>query len=309
MMPIRVVSILLYLVLSAHHAVAGRFALVIGNDSYQSVRPLENARNDANAIADVLQAKGFQVERLLDADHRTMRAAIDALVKRPKTWEDVSLLYFAGHGVNYRGKLLVLPVDFDFASEDSLLASAVALTDVLVGRPRVGVDGTPSMLIVIVDACRNNAFEHVQPGSRGAQALVGASLGFQKDDLASVGEDVLENLFLIASTQPGEVAYDGDTGNSPFTHALRDEIANANEDSISDTMIAVRNQVEHVTGGKQIAWDHSALRWQFRFTEQQLLPCTDDADCEEQEMLLRHGLKPDRLPRSARERNLTPSQP
>jgi uncharacterized caspase-like protein len=40
---------------------AKRLALVIGNDSYQNVQPLLNARSDAKAIAAELKAVGFDV--------------------------------------------------------------------------------------------------------------------------------------------------------------------------------------------------------------------------------------------------------
>ena len=40
---------------------ARRLALVIGNDSYQNVQQLKNARSDAKAIAAELKAVGFDV--------------------------------------------------------------------------------------------------------------------------------------------------------------------------------------------------------------------------------------------------------
>jgi hypothetical protein len=40
---------------------AKRLALIIGNDSYQSVAPLQNARSDAEAVAVALKRDGFTV--------------------------------------------------------------------------------------------------------------------------------------------------------------------------------------------------------------------------------------------------------
>jgi hypothetical protein len=40
---------------------ARRVALVIGNDSYQSATPLQNARSDAKAVARALERAGFAV--------------------------------------------------------------------------------------------------------------------------------------------------------------------------------------------------------------------------------------------------------
>jgi hypothetical protein len=45
----------------ASTADARRLALVIGNDTYQNVQPLKNARSDAKAIAVELKAVGFDV--------------------------------------------------------------------------------------------------------------------------------------------------------------------------------------------------------------------------------------------------------
>jgi hypothetical protein len=42
-------------------AQARRLALVVGNDSYQSATPLQNARSDARAVARTLERAGFAV--------------------------------------------------------------------------------------------------------------------------------------------------------------------------------------------------------------------------------------------------------
>jgi hypothetical protein len=49
--PARALALILIALALAAPAQARRVALVVGNDSYQNVQPLKNARSDANAIA------------------------------------------------------------------------------------------------------------------------------------------------------------------------------------------------------------------------------------------------------------------
>ena len=68
------------------------------------------------------------------------------------------------------------------------------------------------------------------------------------------------------STQPGNVALDGDGRNSPFATALAKRIATLGED-VSSILINVRNDVMQVTNNRQIPWEHSALRSKLYFAE------------------------------------------
>ena len=55
---------------------ARRMALVIGNDSYQNVQQLKNARADAKAIAVELKAVGFDVTLKQDLNQKMMKSAL-----------------------------------------------------------------------------------------------------------------------------------------------------------------------------------------------------------------------------------------
>jgi hypothetical protein len=66
------------------------------------------------------------------------------------------------------------------------------------------------------------------------------------------------------STQPGNVALDGIGRNSPFAGALVRHISGST-DSLSDLLIAVRNDVRKETQNKQVPWEHSALTGRFFF--------------------------------------------
>lgn len=80
-------------------AAYGRYhALVIGNDAYRHLQPLRTARNDARAVADLLErAYAFEVTLLLDATREEILVALAGL-RRKLAEDDNLLIYYAGHG-------------------------------------------------------------------------------------------------------------------------------------------------------------------------------------------------------------------
>src|SRR5262249_58893219 len=70
--------------------------------------------------------------------------------------------------------------------------------------------------------------------------------------------------FIAYSTQPGNVALDGQGRNSPFTAALLEGLKEPGR-NLTSVMVEVRKQVLASTGGKQVPWDHSALTGDFYF--------------------------------------------
>ena len=92
----------------------GRYvALVIGNNNYRHIRPLETARRDARDIAQTLKNQyGFEVKLLLDATRNDIVQAINT-VRRSLKENDNLLIYYAGHGEfdKTANKAYWLPVD------------------------------------------------------------------------------------------------------------------------------------------------------------------------------------------------------
>ncbi|MDM8544480.1 caspase family protein [Desulfococcaceae bacterium HSG9] len=74
-------------------------ALIIGNNNYKELQPLQNAVNDARVIADILKTKyDFTVRLITDATRKDIVLALDE--SRGKlTQNDNFLIYYAGHGV------------------------------------------------------------------------------------------------------------------------------------------------------------------------------------------------------------------
>ena len=63
---------------------AKRLALVIGNGAYESVTKLPNARNDADATAQMLADAHFDVRRAMDASLPNLRAAVERFAERSR---------------------------------------------------------------------------------------------------------------------------------------------------------------------------------------------------------------------------------
>ena len=149
-----------------------RYALVIGNSNYRKM-PLENPVNDARAMAQALNRIGFHVTKVENASQKAMFEAIrafgDALASG-----GVGLFYYAGHGFQVKGHNYLIPVDAVIEREDEVLYQPFDANQVL---EKMETAKNP-LNIVILDACRNNAFA---PGSR--SATVGAGSDDVRDSL------------------------------------------------------------------------------------------------------------------------------
>ena len=232
------------LALASWPAVAqSRFALVIGNGAYRNVPALGNPPNDARDVAAALKSLGFTVTLKTDLGLVAMQRAINEFALESAN-ADVSLFYYAGHGLQLAGRNYLVPVDAELRAANDIAAKTVALDPVLAEFGK----GNGSHL-VFLDACRNNPF------AAGGVPLPAAGL-------ARVGK--LPGFFIAFATQPDNVAFDGNGRNSPFATALLGHIATPGAD-ISSMMIAVRNDVFASTGGQQIPADESLLTKQVYF--------------------------------------------
>ena len=204
----RIVALLLLML--AGPAAAERWALVIGNDAYESLPGLQKARNDAQAVSAALTAQGFQVTLLTDAGRRDMTRAVSDMAARI-TPGDETLFYFAGHGVEIAGRNYLLPADAPAAKpgdEAFLTAESLAADDVLATLQGRGA----AISVMILDACRDNPFP--AEGTRSAGSARG---------LAPIAAP--EGAFILFSAGAGQTALDslgaGDSNpNSVFTRAL-----------------------------------------------------------------------------------------
>lgn len=232
------------LVIGTSIASAKRVALVIGNSAYEHVAELRNPRNDAEAIAASLSVLGFEVVKGIDLDRSALEAAVRKFAVSSRGAE-LTLLYYAGHGLQVGGKNYLVPIDADLADEADLDFQTVSMDAVLRSMERERRTN-----LIILDACRDNPLAKNLARSMGTRsASVGRGLAPLETGVGTL---------ISFATQPGNVALDGDGINSPFTDALLRHINTRNLD-IALMMRRVRRDVMDATGGKQVPWSNSSL--------------------------------------------------
>jgi len=234
--------------LAARGAVAipigGRFALVIGNSAYQYAPPLPNGTNDAAAIAHALEDLGFSVSLNLDVNHNVMREKVEEFSRRLRPG-DVSLFYYAGHGLQANGTNYLVPVDATLNRPSDLAIEAQRLDDVI-----EAMTVEENTAIILLDACRNNPFARNLSLAKTSRAV---SIG---RGLAPV--DAGRGVYIGFATQPGNVAFDGYGDHSPFAAALLSHMATSEID-IEILMRRVRADVMEATEQQQVPWSNSSL--------------------------------------------------
>ncbi len=241
-----------YLLLVLPAAADKRVALVVGNSAYVHAAVLPNPVNDAGDMAKALTEVGFEVILGLDVG----KQALDAKVRdfaRALDKADVALFFYAGHGLQASGKNYLMPVDARLQGERDLDFEAVSVDFVL---KQMELEREGKTNVVFLDACRDN------PLARNLARTMGTRSAAIGQGLAQVQTGV--GTFIAYSTQPGNVALDGQGRNSPFTAALTKGLKDPGR-NLTSVMIEVRKDVLAVTGGKQVPWDHSALTGDFYF--------------------------------------------
>jgi uncharacterized caspase-like protein len=238
-----------------------RVALVIGNSAYP-FGSLKNPVNDARSVTAALRDLGFIVTLKQDATLETMLDTLRRFLSESRS-SDVRLVYYAGHGVQVKGKNYLIPVDAEITSEAEISAKSADLTMFLdrLGEFANGVN------IVILDACRDNPFAHrtrLDPGELlfKPRQLAGES-NHERVGLARVAAP--RGTLIAFSTAPGAVAADSvNAKNSVYTKHLLANMSVAGvqvEQLFKRVRIAVAEETKH----HQIPWESSSLMGDFCF--------------------------------------------
>src|SRR5690606_3947825 len=99
-------------------------ALVIGNGAYTNATPLPNPTNDARDVAAALRSLGFEVIDGYDLDGTGMRRTI-ADFGAKAAGASITLLFYAGHGMQVAGKNYLVPTDARLERPSSLGIEAI----------------------------------------------------------------------------------------------------------------------------------------------------------------------------------------
>jgi len=217
--------------IAAHADNQRRVALVIANGDYIHAGSLKNPVSDARLVSGALKSAGFQI---VSADPNLGIAGFRDALRRFRTdavGSQVALIYYAGHGIEARGKNWLIPTDATLQQDADLDYEAIDLDLVLSATEGAG------LRVVILDACRNNPFGHAwKHANRAAEA-----------GLAQVDVD---DVLVIYSAGPGQTAMDGRGDNSPFAEALAKRLP---QPGLAIQLLGgmVRDDVLRATGEKQ----------------------------------------------------------
>jgi formylglycine-generating enzyme required for sulfatase activity len=222
-----------------------RLALVIGNAAYTPPANLRNPVNDAEDVAQVLRASGFEVIARTNATQRQMQQALREFAAK-LTPGGVGLFYFAGHGVQVRGRNFLIPVGATIASEAEAEDEAIDVNGALARMSDAG----SRVNIVVLDACRDNPFaRHFRSGTRG---------------LASLG-DAPSGTLIAYATAPGRVAADGTGRNGIYTGELLKAMREPGL-KLEDVFKRAIRSVRQATREQQVPWFLSSVDGDFVFT-------------------------------------------
>lgn len=219
-----------------------RVALVIGNSAYKE-SPLTNPVNDARAIAQALRESGFSVIVREDADQRGMLAALREFGDRIRTG-GTGLFYYAGHGMQIKGRNYLIPVGANIEREDEVAYHAVDAQAVLDKMEAAGNLAN----IMILDACRNNPFTRSTRSGQAGLAQMDAPVG----------------TLVAYATAPGAVASDGNGANGLYTQHLLSAIRRPGT-KVEDVFKQVRANVRRESQGRQVPWEATSLEGDFYF--------------------------------------------
>ncbi len=233
------------------HAKDNRIALLIGNSDYRD-SPLKNPANDAEDLAEILTELDFRVTLKQNATLREMKTAVrqfgDALQKG-----DVGLFYYAGHGMQVKGRNFLIPIGSTITSESDIELESLDVIRVL-GKMD---DAGNGFNIVILDACRNNPF---------LKSFRNISAGLAKLDAPT-------GTLIAYATARGSIAMDGDGRNGIYTKHI---LLNLKKPGLAIEKVFknVRISVQRETNNRQIPWESSSLTGDFYFNRdnQQLPP-------------------------------------
>ena len=241
-----VVAVLAVVVFAAPSVVLadGRVALVVGNSTYAHVGRLPNPDNDADDVAAALRRLGFEVTTEFDADRVELTEALRAFT-RQSAGADVSLVFYAGHGIEMDGVNYLVPVDARLERDVDVRFETVTVDDLLVSTTGA------SLRLVILDACRNNPLARAMQRTAATRTVSGGSF-------ADLNEDLLGDETLVAyAAAAGTTAADGRGRNSPYTAALLSHLEMPLE--IGLLFRRVRAQVLASTNGAQRPHEYHSL--------------------------------------------------
>jgi hypothetical protein len=215
------------------------YALVVGVTNYLNLDPLVNPKNDADAMADVLQGFGFTVIKLIDPSKLDFEFTIKEFQNNIMNKKGAILFYYSGHGIQRNGTNYLLPIDADLDDvEDN---QWIDFNSIL----RVIEKSKNPVNILILDTCRDNP--QYSTSSNRKRGLIPIS---KVKSLPAPKSTIISY-----ATSPGMTADDGESKNGVYTEALLNLLYDSDylsENHIYKIFTRTIEQVQGKTQDKQL---------------------------------------------------------
>lgn len=215
-----------------------RVAFLVGNSDYEHATALRNPTRDVDLIGETLKGLDFTVSMHKDLTRSQIGKELGSFLKENKG-ADVTLFYFAGHGMQYENQNFLLGVDAKLESEFDIETEALDLQRVLRQLKK-----SSKASLVFIDACRDNplADQFYKSNFSETRALMTRGLAPLQSSY--------NGAMITFSAAPGQVAYDGDE-NSAFAASLARHLPSENVEVLS-LMKRVIRDVKSGSDNKQV---------------------------------------------------------
>jgi uncharacterized caspase-like protein len=218
-------------------------ALIIGINDYPR-DPLKYCINDAEDLETALESIDFIVSLALDCNFAKLYSVIDKFADTIQ-YNDLVLIYFAGHGKQSKDKNYLLPSGYNFdhrgSEHDYIINNAVNIEYIM-----NKIDSKKCRIaIYLFDCCRNMIRTRTPGANQGLLQINGSS---QTQSL------------IVFACAPGHAVQDEtrNNRNSSFIENLLKHITKPNKD-IEEIMRDVAYGVNSQTGGFQVPHRSSSI--------------------------------------------------
>lgn len=218
--------------------------MVIGVSEYQQVPRLPNPSRDAEAMTALFKKAGFDsVVSKRDLGIADLRRAIREFSETSRD-ADMSVVYYAGHGIEVDGVNYLVPADAKLVSDFDIEDETISLDRVL-----KALDPAKRLKLVILDACRDNPFTRSMKRTVASRTIGRGLAKF---------EPTMSDTLVAYAAKAGAVAADGDGQNSPFALALLRHITEPGLD-LRIAFGRVRDDVLKATANRQEPFVYGSL--------------------------------------------------
>ena len=225
-----------------------RRALLLGNSSYQKLKPLPASRAGVQALARTLAPLHFETQVVEDMNLDSLEQTIQKFATQLRAG-DVALLFYGGYGLQVAGENYLLGVEFDPLKEQEIDYTAYSMR-----RAVSEIEGRGAWLnVLLFDAAHEDARLRQRYPQPGLGLMTPARPG------TMIGFSAAANQSVVDAGSPGA-----------YVRALVETLP-APAMTLPQVFAQIKRKVSDATGGRQLPAEMSTVVAEFRFN-----PKTED---------------------------------